>query len=281
MNEETKDPEKTPGRAATVTVLVIVARSTCCSRSRLIMFAGVGTGALRARERGHLGERVLRRSPTRSSARSHSSSRSRCSRAPRPRCSRPFVGPARTLLAMGHYGALPKKFAQVSPRFFTPGYSTIVSAVVASVFYAVMRLVSENILTDTILSLGMMICFYYGLTAFACVWYFRKQWFDSARSVFFTFLFPLVGGRDPRGAVRHDADRLDGPGIRQRHRSIGGVGTRLHPRRCGIIVVGIVVMIWQRRQAPGLLPRRDPRHRCAAERVAAADPHSSHRKRTP
>ena len=32
-----------------------------------------------------------------------------------------FVCPARTLLAMGHYGALPPKFAQVSPRFFTPG----------------------------------------------------------------------------------------------------------------------------------------------------------------
>ena len=32
-----------------------------------------------------------------------------------------FVSPARTLLAMGHYGALPPRFAEVSPRFFTPG----------------------------------------------------------------------------------------------------------------------------------------------------------------
>ena len=95
---------------------------------------------------------------------------------------------------MGHYGALPPKFAQVSPRFFTPGYATIVSAVVASVFYAVMRFISEDVLWDTITTLGMMICFYYGITAFACVWYFRKQWFDSTRNVFFTFLFPLIGG---------------------------------------------------------------------------------------
>jgi amino acid transporter len=82
----------------------------------------------------------------------------------------------------------------VSPRFFTPGYATIVSAVVASVFYAVMRFISEDVLWDTITTLGMMICFYYGITAFACVWYFRKQWFDSTRNVFFTFVFPLVGG---------------------------------------------------------------------------------------
>jgi hypothetical protein len=46
---------------------------------------------------------------------------------------------------------------------------------VASAFYAVMRVVSENTLWDTILTLGMMICFYYGITAFACVWYFRSS----------------------------------------------------------------------------------------------------------
>jgi amino acid transporter len=42
--------------------------------------------------------------------------------------------------------------------------------------------------------LGMMICFYYGLTALSCVWYFRKQWFTSAYNFFYKFLFPLVGG---------------------------------------------------------------------------------------
>src|SRR5690606_29756303 len=105
-----------------------------------------------------------------------------------------FVSPARTLLAMGHYGALPEKFSTVSPRFFTPGYATIVASVVASAFYAVMRFISEDVLWDTITALGMMICFYYGITAFACVWYFRRQWFDSTRKLLFTFLFPLIGG---------------------------------------------------------------------------------------
>lgn len=95
---------------------------------------------------------------------------------------------------MGHYGALPKKFANVHPRYFTPSYATIVSAVVAGGFYAVMRFVSEDALWDTIAALGIMICFYYGITAFACVWYFRHQWFDSTRNFFFTFLFPLIGG---------------------------------------------------------------------------------------
>lgn len=159
-----------------------------------------------------------------------------------------FVGPARTLLAMGHYGALPKSFAKVSPRFFTPGYATIISAIVASAFYAVMRVVSEDTLWDTILTLGMMICFYYGITAFACVWYFRKQWFDSARNFFFTFLFPLVGGAILAvlffTTLIDSMDPAYGSGSQ-----IGGVGI-VFILGMLIIGVGIVVMVWNAIRRP-------------------------------
>src|SRR5699024_5634275 len=37
-------------------------------------------------------------------------------------------------------------------------------------------------------------CFYYGITGLACIWYFRRSLFASARTIFFLFLFPLVGG---------------------------------------------------------------------------------------
>ncbi len=192
MNEETKDPERTPGRAATVTVLTIVSLYLLLAVA-MIMFAGVGTGALGLGNADiqenvffHLSGPIL--GPLAFLVSLAVLTSSGVVAAVHVR------GPARTLLAMGHYGALPKAFAKVSPRFFTPGYATIISAIVASAFYAVMRVVSEDTLWDTILTLGMMICFYYGITAFACVWYFRKQWFDSTRNVFFTFLFPLVGG---------------------------------------------------------------------------------------
>jgi len=246
MNEETKDPDRTPGRAAVVTVIVVVSLYLLLAIG-LIMFAGVGTGALGLANEDisanvffALSDPVL--GPLAflvSLAVLSSSAASLQSTA---------VGPARTLLAMGHYGALPKQFAKVSPRFFTPGYSTIVSAVVASAFYAVMRLLSENVLTDTILSLGMMICFYYGLTAFACVWYFRKQWFDSARSFFFTFLFPLVGGGILAVLfVTTLIDSMDpeyGSGS-----SIGGLGL-VFVLGVTIILVGVAIMIWQRIKRP-------------------------------
>ena len=54
--------------------------------------------------------------------------------------------------------------------------------------------VSEAVLFDTILSLGLMICFYYGLTAIGCVWYFRHELFTSFSNIIFKFLFPLLGG---------------------------------------------------------------------------------------
>ena len=49
-------------------------------------------------------------------------------------------------------------------------------------------------LTDTILSLGIMICFYYGLVAFGCVWFFRRVLFDNAFNTVFKLVFPLLGG---------------------------------------------------------------------------------------
>ena len=39
-----------------------------------------------------------------------------------------------------------------------------------------------------------MICFYYGLTAFACVWFFRNELFNDLNSIVFKFLLPLLGG---------------------------------------------------------------------------------------
>ena len=246
MNEETKDPEKTPGRAATVTVLIIVLLYLLLAVA-MIMFAGVGTGELGLGNEDiqenvffHLSGPILGPLAFLVSLAVLTSSASSLQST--------FVGPARTLLAMGHYGALPPSFAKVSPRFFTPGYATIVSAVVASVFYAVMRVVSEDTLWDTILTLGMMICFYYGITAFACVWYFRKQWFDSVRNVFFTFLFPLVGGVILAvlffTTLIDSMDPAYGSGSQ-----IGGIGI-VFILGMVIIGLGIVIMIWQAIKRP-------------------------------
>ncbi|MDO5672529.1 MAG: APC family permease [Actinomycetaceae bacterium] len=192
MSEETKGGRSTPGKAATLTIIAVVSIYLFVSLGAM-SYAGVGdegiglgNPAIQENVFFALATPVLGTGAILMSLAVLSSSAASLQST--------FVSPARTLLAMGHYGAISPKFARVSPRFFTPSYATFVSAIVASVFYAVMRVLSENVLWDTIATLGIMIAFYYGLTAFACVWYFRKQWFASARNFFFQFLFPLIGG---------------------------------------------------------------------------------------
>lgn len=192
VNEETSNSSSTPGKAALVTILMIVSIYLFVTVASL-SFAGAGEGEF------GLGNTLIQDNVffflsgpvlgpfaiLMSMAILSSSAASLQST---------FVSPARTMLAMGHYGALPKKYASISPRFYTPGYATIVAAVSTSVFYAVMRFISESVLWDTIQTLGAMIAFYYGITALAAVWYFRKQWFDSIRDFFFKLLAPLLGG---------------------------------------------------------------------------------------
>lgn len=192
MNEEAKDPERTPGRASVLTILAIIVIYLSVTLATL-SFAGVGETGLGAGNPENqesifavlagpiMGPFALLMSIAilSSSAASLQST---------------MVSPSRTLLAMGHYGALPKAFSRISPRFKSPSVATLASAVTAIVFYVVMRLISENALWDTITALGLMVCFYYGVTGIAAVWYFRHSLFSSARNVFFRFLFPLLGG---------------------------------------------------------------------------------------
>lgn len=247
MNEETKGSASTPGRAATLTVLIIVVVYVMLAVA-LISFAGVGTGEYGLGNEDiqdnvffHLSALVMGPLAWLVSLAVLSSSAASLQST--------FVSPARTLLAMGHYGALQPRFATVHPRFFTPGYATIVSAVVASAFYAVMRFVSENVLWDTITALGMMICFYYGLTAFATVWYFRTQWFASVRNTFFQLVFPLIGGLVLTvlfvTTLRDSIDPDFGSGSQ-----IGGIGL-VFVLGVTVLLLGVVVMIVQRVRRPG------------------------------
>lgn len=100
---------------------------------------------------------------------------------------------ARTALSMGSKGALPKMWAKVHPTFQTPTNSTIWMGILSVVFYVGLKLVSENIYYDALLSLGLMIAFYYGLTGYACAIYYRHWLLRSAKNLFFMGILPVAG----------------------------------------------------------------------------------------
>ena len=95
---------------------------------------------------------------------------------------------------MAVYEAIPARFGVVHPRYKTPGFATIIMGVTAIGFYLILSIISTNALADSIASLGLAVAFYYGITAIACVVYFRKTLFTNARNFFLRGLLPLLGG---------------------------------------------------------------------------------------
>lgn len=147
--------------------------------------------------------------------------------------------PARTLLAMGVYGAMPPAMGKVG-RYRTPGMAILFSTLASWAAYAAVSLTSVNVLGDTVTALGILVCFYLSLTALACVWYFRDSWFTSARGFFFRFLFPLMGGLAMAvlfvKTIFDSADPTYGSGSR-----IGSVGL-VCIVGLGLILAGVAIM---------------------------------------
>ncbi|MFE4722329.1 APC family permease, partial [Streptomyces sp. NPDC056728] len=81
---------------------------------------------------------------------------------------------ARTVFSMAVHKAVPSRFARVHRRFLTPTWGTIGMGVASIALFVLLTSLSQNVLADSIDSVGLAIAFQYGLTGFACVWYHRK-----------------------------------------------------------------------------------------------------------
>lgn len=101
---------------------------------------------------------------------------------------------ARTTLSMARFGAFPKAFGRIHPRYLTPDVSTIVMGVVSLAWTLFIINASQNVLSDSITGLGFLIAFYYGMTGFACAIYFRRELFKSAKNFIMGGLVPFLGG---------------------------------------------------------------------------------------
>jgi len=100
---------------------------------------------------------------------------------------------ARTTLSMARAGAMPRELGHVSTRYLTPTTSTVLMGTFSILWYVGLTIVSENILFDSISALGLMIAFYYGLTGYACVIYYRRELVRSVKSFLLIGVAPLVG----------------------------------------------------------------------------------------
>ncbi len=192
LNEETRNPKKTPGRAALLTIVILIITYVGVTIATM-MFTGLGdTGTGLANEEnaddvfsvlgdvlfGPWGWLIILAVMVSAASSTQTT----------------ILPTARGTLSMAVYKALPAKFASVHPKAQTPWFSTLVMGISAIAYYLVMTMISTDVLADSLSSMGLAIAFYYAITSFSAVWYFRKTLRDSARNLWMRGIFPALGG---------------------------------------------------------------------------------------
>jgi len=199
VNEETKDREKTPGRAAiisTVILLITYVITIFAAQS----FAGVGdkgiglgnpdnsgdvlsvlgSGVFGTSGFGRVLAQLLILMVLSSAAASTQTT---------------ILPTARTTLSMATYKALPRAFAKMHPKYLTPTVSTLVMGAISILLYIPFNYTAGGwLIPDAVTAIGLYIAFYYGLTGFACAWYYRKTLTSSARNLWMRGILPALGG---------------------------------------------------------------------------------------
>jgi len=192
VGEETRESDKTPGRAAVITTLILVCTYVLASYA-VQSFAGFGEEGIGLRNPENENDALTILGEPVGGALAASLLFLTVSVSALSSTQTTILPTARGTLSMAVYEAIPKRFAYVHPRYMTPAFGTMVMGLTALFFYLVLSFVSRNALADSITSLGMAVAFYYGITAYACVWYFRRSLLESARNFLMRGAFPLLG----------------------------------------------------------------------------------------
>jgi amino acid transporter len=199
VNEETKNPAKTPGRAAILSTLILLVTYGLVTFAAQA-FAGIGTKGIGLANPNNAGDvlSVLGNSVfgtgTTGTVLYHLLLLMVLSSAAAS-TQTTILPTARTTLSMATYQALPPSFSKMHRRYLTPTVSTLVMGGISFLLYAGMNYISKgNVIADAVTSCGVFIAFYYGLTGFTCAWYYRRNLTSSARNLWMQGILPVLGG---------------------------------------------------------------------------------------
>lgn len=248
-NEETADAARTPGRAAILSTLLLLAiyvlvAYACLSWNGLAplldeanqgdVLAVIGDEVL-----GSTLGKVLILAVLTSAAASTQTT---------------ILPTARVTLSMATYRAIPAAFANMHPRFQTPTVSTIGMGVASVVFYVGLVIVSGNVLADSIAALGLLIAFYYAMTGYTCVWQFRRD-MRTPRELLVRGVLPLLGALILTAAFVKSAFDMAASDYGQT--SFNGVGG-VFLLGVGSLLLGVLVMVACQAAFPGYFRGRLP-----------------------
>jgi amino acid transporter len=199
LNEETADAEITPGKAGVISTFILLGIYALVILA-VQSFAGIGSTGIGLGNPAHtndvlsiLGPAIFGHS-TLASVLDHLLLLMVLSSAAAS-TQTTILPTARTVLSMAVHKAIPQVFERMHRRFLTPTVATVTFGLVSIGLYVVMNFLSAgHVISDSVDSLGVMIAFYYGLTGFSCVWYYRKTLTQSVHNFFIQGVAPLIGG---------------------------------------------------------------------------------------
>ena len=250
VNEESQNSETGPGKAAVVSTIILLGIYLLVSIAA-IAYHGIGflqneentadaLGALAGDVLGSPLDKLLIIAVLTSAAASTQTT---------------ILPTTRAALSMAAKGAAPKYFARVHKRYLTPSTATIWMGALSVIWYVGLTIVSENILFDSLLTLGLLIAFYYGLTALACVVYYRKLLTRSVKHFVLMGLAPLAGAAILAWAFVKSIIDLSDPANSESGDSWFGLGPPL-VIAISFLILGVVLMGLQWRANPNFFKRK-------------------------
>jgi amino acid transporter len=240
VNEETEAPDRNPGRAAVISMALLIGifvLATVAAQS----YAGVGTHGIglanpdtAADLLAVVGAAVLGSAWGKLLILAVLSSAIAALQTG-------ILPTARTVLSMATAGAVPAAFGRMNRRFRTPSVATAaIGGATVVLFLGLSLLGGGKAAADAIASIGLLIAFYYALVGYTCVWHFRRVLTRSGKDLMLKGILPLVGAVTLTAVFVKSAWDMRSPdyGVT----SVGGVGGVLLIGG-GTIVLGALVMV--------------------------------------
>jgi amino acid transporter len=267
VNEETKDKNKTPGRAAILSTLILLVTYALVILS-MESYAGIkttGNGLGNVANAGDVlsvqGGLVFGTSGFGSFLTHLLLLMVLSSAAASTQTT--ILPTARTTLSMAVYKAIPPSFSKIHRKHLTPSVSTLVMGAISILVYVAFNYSSNGIgvIADAVIAIGLYIAFYYGLTGLTCAWYYRKNLRSSARNLWMQGILPAAGGLilfflggwsvwlDYDVATDNDYTKWTVPGI---HWEIGGAFVIA----VGAALIGLLAFIYCRFVYPAFFKKQ-------------------------
>ncbi len=244
VNEEAKDSATTPGRAAVLSTLILLAIYLVVTYGAVSLLGPQFVTDNADEALFQLGKAALPDWMVKLLVISILTSAAAS-------CQTTILPATRTMLSMGSHGAAPPKLAQIDRKRLTPDFSTWLFGVGSIAWYLLLVIISNNTDTDaysaSIAAVGMAIAVYYGLSGISCIVYYRRFLTKTAKNFFLIGVLPGFGGVVLLYVFCKTV--WDSRNAEYGYGTLFGVGTVLVIGTL-LLVVGVPLMLWCSRRYP-------------------------------